>query len=411
MSDLSSNSNDTRCQKIRVAVIYRVCQGWRLPIFQRLAGYKGISLRVFHGQTIQSTKLINASDFRDLEHQELRTFSQVVRSTGRDAYLLIYPSVMRHLTNYKPDVLLCEGGSNILNNLLVYAWAKVHRVPTIWWDLGEIPGRRYSGISLVYRWFRLRLMRQSTVLLGYSSRAVAYFRRERLKQPIFRAVNCVDTDRVFSEIAHAQEVRPPLRIRMGLEDKRILLFVGAIETPKRLDVLLQAYKSVRDRLEGVALIIVGDGSALGSVRAQSDDLALPDVYFTGRVIEGVSEYFLAADLFVLPGLGGLAISEAMAHGLPVICTTADGCEIDLVKPGENGFILPEGDPVTLAQVIEDIVMDTEGCERMGRRSREIIMHEHNVHTYLQGIVDAIRCAYELGSGRRNGNTSECSGAG
>ena len=49
-------------------------------------------------------------------------------------------------------------------------------------------------------------------------------------------------------------------------------------------------------------------------------------------------YFAAADLFVLPGTGGLAVQQAMAHALPVLVGEADGTQSNLVRPA-NGWIL------------------------------------------------------------------------
>ena len=53
-------------------------------------------------------------------------------------------------------------------------------------------------------------------------------------------------------------------------------------------------------------------------------------------------YFAEADLFVLPGTGGLAVQEAMSHGLPVIVAKGDGTQDDLVR-AENGWQIPPGD--------------------------------------------------------------------
>ena len=65
-----------------------------------------------------------------------------------------------------------------------------------------------------------------------------------------------------------------------------------------------------------------------------------NIFFVGKIIDGISKYFLQSDVFVLPGLGGLAISDAMIHGLPVIAGKADGTEIDLVT-NETGFLHEE----------------------------------------------------------------------
>ncbi|MFX7690329.1 glycosyltransferase family 4 protein, partial [Acinetobacter baumannii] len=73
-----------------------------------------------------------------------------------------------------------------------------------------------------------------------------------------------------------------------------------------------------------------------------------DVVFTGAIVEGVGPYFDAAEVYLLPGTGGLGINEAMAHSLPIISGFADGSADDLVVDGENGYRLREGTPAELA---------------------------------------------------------------
>lgn len=382
--------------RIRVAVTYRVCQNWRLPIFRRLSENPLIELRVFHGQDIPGTKLINAEDFNDLDHKELKSYYLKLKSSGRQAYALIYPSILDQLNKYKPQVVLCEGGSNIFNNLLVYWWARRNSASTIWWCLGGIPGRKYHGFSRLYQWLRKRLMNQSTVLLGYSSRAIQCFEQEGFTQPMFRAVNTVDTDKIFEDIKRVASIQPSLRDRFKIKGHKAILYVGAVEPPKRLDILLHAYKQIKAAQTDSCLIVVGDGSSLPHIRKLAQELGLQDIHFAGRVIENISEYFLAADIFVLPGLGGLAISEAMAHGLPIVCTVADGCEVDLVQK-QNGLIVVEDNIESLARGIESILSDREKCLKMGIHSRRIIDNEHNIHTYNREIVNAIMCAYEIGT--------------
>ena len=49
----------------------------------------------------------------------------------------------------------------------------------------------------------------------------------------------------------------------------------------------------------------------------------------------------------MPGLGGLAINHAFAHGRPVLCGPADGCEQDLIKTGVTGWLMKDNSDETL----------------------------------------------------------------
>jgi glycosyltransferase involved in cell wall biosynthesis len=369
-------------------------------MFARLAANKGIELMVFHGQDVPGTKLVNAADFSGIPHRQLRSYYRDIRSSGRVSGLLVYPGIVSELSQFRPDVILCEGGSNLLNNLLIYPWAEWHGAATIWWSLGELPGREFRGTGKVYKRLIDAMARRSTVLLGYSSRAKRHFESLGCRQPIFVAVNCVDTDAIFARIAAARARPWDVRAKLGLGGRKVVLFVGALTRPKRLDNLLRSYAEIRRMREDVALVIVGDGPARAELETLASSLGVPDVHFVGHVVDRASHYFLSADLFVLPGLGGLAISEAMCHGLPVVCTVADGCEGDLVRDDVNGCVLRENDTGEMVQAISRLLDDPGLARRMGKAGLEMIVGQYNVNSYMNNVLEAIRCAYGRRQSRR-----------
>jgi glycosyltransferase involved in cell wall biosynthesis len=82
--------------------------------------------------------------------------------------------------------------------------------------------------------------------------------------------------------------------------------------------------------------------------------------------------FRQADVFVLPTEGDclpVAITEAMAAGLPVVSTSVGAIE-EAVVQGENGFVIKPGDGIELAKVLEQLVASPELRRRMGTNSRE-----------------------------------------
>jgi glycosyltransferase involved in cell wall biosynthesis len=84
----------------------------------------------------------------------------------------------------------------------------------------------------------------------------------------------------------------------------------------------------------------------------------------------VQREFLSADIFVFPTLSdgfGLVLLEAMAAGLPVICTPNCG---DVVRHGENGFVVPIRDALALADAVKRLVNDRRLRDDMGGRARE-----------------------------------------
>jgi glycosyltransferase involved in cell wall biosynthesis len=116
------------------------------------------------------------------------------------------------------------------------------------------------------------------------------------------------------------------------------------------------------------------------------------VKYPGRVVEGVGRFFDAADVFVLPGTGGLAINEAMAHGLPVVTSYADGSAESLITDGFNGWILTEGHADEIAMRLESLLSNPEMRLRMGAVSRELITTKYSFEAFIGRIINGLRAA-------------------
>ena len=106
----------------------------------------------------------------------------------------------------------------------------------------------------------------------------------------------------------------------------VFLYVGRLWRGKGIDVLIDAYESLRRDSIECSLVIAGAGEEEGRLRARTK--AMDRVVFAGFV-EGAAlrDWYHAADVLVFPTLGdayGLVVLEAMACGLPVIATTAAG---------------------------------------------------------------------------------------
>ena len=174
-----------------------------------------------------------------------------------------------------------------------------------------------------------------------------------------------------------------------MEDKTVILSVGALLPQKRVDTLIRAYSSVRRERSDTALVIVGDGSSRKALEELVGSLGVEDVFFVGRIEES-NPYFAMADVFVLPGLGGLALNQAMAFGMPVICSEADGTERDLVMQGVNGHIVKPGDAEELATALAHLLSSKQRLEEMGTESLRIVRERVNFGNMVEGFSKAIQ---------------------
>lgn len=151
-----------------------------------------------------------------------------------------------------------------------------------------------------------------------------------------------------------------------------LLFVGRLVPQKGLDVLLEAL-SLLSRDARWTLTLAGDGPAWTSLVAQATRNGVLDrLKLLGWCSkEDLARIYRDADVFVLPsrdeGMSN-ALLEAMATGLPVICTDVPGMR-DVITDGETGLIVPPEHPPALAAALTTIMADTAARAAMGRAAR------------------------------------------
>lgn len=213
---------------------------------------------------------------------------------------------------------------------------------------------------------------------------------------IFVTRNSPDTDDL-QIAADKLAAAPPQR------DARGVLFVGRLVEEKCADLLLRAFNAVSKQYPDVKLTIVGSGPEKENLEKLVAELQLDHaVRFAGAIYDPIElgRVFLSNAMFVLPGLGGLSINEAMFYGLAIVCSRGDGTERHLVRRGHNGAFFREGDEGDLTAVLMDLLRDTERLKVMGGHSKDIIQNEVNVHTVVSEYVRAFE--YVVGRAPRSG---------
>ncbi|MEZ6118449.1 MAG: glycosyltransferase family 4 protein [Pirellulaceae bacterium] len=380
---------------IKVAIVYAVLYRFRMPIFRRLSEHPSLQIRLFVGKGVPGTKFSNAPDHDDLDTEILWTLQTPVNSSGRNVTLSANPSLPWRLARFKPDVLLIQGGL-LPNNWFTWIFSRVTGTPVVWWSLGEVRGRQFRGLSALYRRFIKWVERRSTTFAGYSSVAIEYFLKQGYdRRRCFNLVNVVDTNLVAKQIEATRSSVPQLRTELGLDNTQVLLFVGSLSETKGLDILLHCVAELKAEYPAMRLLVVGDGPQRQNAEALAKDLGVADYCrFVGAVYQGVSAYFQLATVLVMPGTGGLAISEGMAHGLPVICSTGDGVEVDLIDEGENGYYVQPNCPSQLADRIRRVLDSPERASQMGSHSLRIIQERANIELYLNEMLSAIYAALD-----------------
>ncbi len=207
-----------------------------------------------------------------------------------------------------------------------------------------------------------------------------------LREKIFVTYNSGDTDELFKakdEISKLTTILPPSKHR--------IIHVGRLIKWKKVDMLVNVFAKIYAKYPQSELVIVGNGPEEENLKKQVKIFNLEkNVIFAGAIHEPIllGQYLTASTVYVLAGVGGLSLNDAMVFGKPVICSVADSTEKDLVIPYETGFIFENDNAEDLQAKITYLFDNPEKCQQMGKNAEKLIKEKINIHTVATRFVDA-----------------------
>jgi glycosyltransferase involved in cell wall biosynthesis len=358
----------------RLGLQQRIFPIYRADFFSELARACQGGMQLFAGDPLESEGITQADRLDNA--QVYRTKNRHFFSPSSPLYLCWQDGLLKWLKSWQPEILIMEANPRYISSYLALQYANKVGIPVIGWGLGAPPSAGVIGTFL--DWERRLFLNSFDALIAYSHYGAREFRKLGFpSKNIFIASNAV---------AHRPKDLPPEKPEY-ISDPAVVLFVGRLQQRKRVDLLIQACHDIPETLQP-RLKIVGDGPA----RLELETLAskiYPKAEFLGAVHgPQLIPVYSSADLFVLPGTGGLAIQEAMANGLPVIVARGDGTQEDLVRP-ENGWQIPADDLPALRQTLVEALSDLHRLRGMGEVSHRIVKNEINIETMVSVFMDAI----------------------
>lgn len=355
----------------RLAVQQRVLPKYRAPFFDLLASACDGGMSLFTGLPRHSEGITTTNQLQITNYQLGRN----LHLFDGPFYLCYQFGLIDWLKSLNPDALIVEANPRYLSTPSAVRWMYERKKPVIGWGLGSPPIRGFRKQR------RLSFLRQFDAMFAYSQRgADEYTALGFPREKIFVAHNAVSPPPSFPF--------PMRSLTFNLRPN--IIFVGRLQARKRIDSLLRACSQLESHPR---LVIVGDGQERESLESLAKNI-YPRTEFVGarQGIE-LTPYFLEADLFVLPGTGGLAVQEAMSYGLPVIVAQGDGTQDDLVRK-ENGWQIPPNDFPILLHTMKDALSDVARLRRMGAESYRIVKEEINIEKMVEIFVSALN---QLGS--------------
>jgi glycosyltransferase involved in cell wall biosynthesis len=151
-----------------------------------------------------------------------------------------------------------------------------------------------------------------------------------------------------------------------------ILYVGRLESHKRIDTLIRAYERLKKGSPDIELIIVGIGPQREYLRRLATDMK--DItFYEPMPYEKLIELMKSAWVLVLPSIRegqGIVLLEAMAAGTPPIAVQAEGSAVgDVVKNNYNGLLVPSNE---IERSIEKLLTDEDLYHRLRKNGLEFV---------------------------------------
>ena len=297
------------------------------------------------------------------------------------------------ISRFGVDVVHTHGKGPGLYGRVMARWMQVPAIHTFHGlhhaDYGPLTRRLYLALERrLSRWSRFVIsVSRSGHLEGLGLRL---FRPEQ-GIVIVNGVDVEENERLLLE--------SPMR-RESLELTAADLVIGSVsrfDPVKRIELLVDALRRLKDQFPRLVLVLVGGGGELEPIRRLVAESGLSDrVIFTGFV-ENPVRVQAALDLYVAAsrkeGLP-LAMLEAMTAGLAVVATDVPGHR-DVVASGETGVLVPPEDPAALAEAVAALLSDPARRKGLGQAGRERVRHEFGI----RAMVDATAVVYRRAAGR------------
>ena len=356
--------------KGRLGIIQRVLPAYRAPFFDALAASCAGGLSVFAGLPRPEESIATTHQLRIAHYAFANNLH--FASPASPLYLCYQRGLANWLADWNPDALIIEANFRYLSSGVAQRWMHQRGRPVIGWGLGAPAGRGPLAA------LRNRFLRSFDAMLAYSQRGAEQY-----------AACGIPVEKIFiARNAVAPAPAHPLPMRAdGFGPRPVVLFVGRIQPRKRIPSLLRACAELPEHLQP-RLILIGDGPERKNLEALAASI-YPAAEFLGALHgPDLAPYFAAADLFALPGTGGLAVQEAMSYGLPVIVAKGDGTQDDLVRP-ENGWQIPPDDDAALSATLREALEDIKILRRMGAESYRIVSEEINLEKMVEAFVGAV----------------------
>lgn len=296
-----------------------------------------------------------------------------------------YSGLLKSVKKFRPDVIIVTGFS--LATVRIYWYCKWRAIPYIIWS-GSIDarGRLSSFLRTAQRKF---LARQAAGFVAYGTKAKNYLMGLGVpEEKISIAINTVDVSYFSSEVQK-------LRGEYAKNGRKHLTYVGELSERKNLYKVLQAIEALSHVRNDFVLDVIGVGSERKNL----------EKFVRGKNLSGFVRFHGYQQKTELPkhlaksscflfqtdfDIWGLVLVEAMAAGLPCLASVHAGASCDLVKNGENGYLVDFEKLDLVLEKVNWILDNSKQAALIGKNAQKFILEHVNLKVAVLGFIQPLK---------------------
>lgn len=240
-------------------------------------------------------------------------------------------------------------------------YCRKHKIPFIIQSEGGFQG---TGKSFKEK-FKKHIMEKATFYLTGMGGQDDYFLKygatqDTLKKYPFSSL--YKKDLLIKPISSKE--KDNLKLKLKINYKHVVLYVGRFIDVKDIPTLLKSFQNFND---DTCLLLVGGNKKKEYEKLETEYKLKNIIYLSFKNKNDINDYYKIADVLVFTSKGdtwGLVINEAMAFGLPIISSNKSIAATQLIKNGENGFLVDVGDYDSINKYLKTLLNNEKMCKSM-----------------------------------------------
>ncbi len=332
---------------IKVCLFQNTLAPYRITLFNKIAADDNINFElVLLSKGEPSRAFYDEANFSQVKFK-INQLSGISFQISYERQVNINFSIIRYLLIEKPDVIVCAGFS--IATIFSFLYSKLMKKGYIIWN----EGTKDTEIGLsTFRIYQRKLLARNAaafVTAGKLSHEYLSGLVNGLRIPDFVSYNTIENEKFKKNVSS---------FRKSIQRQNLIfrfLFCGQFVNRKGVWKLIEVFEYLSESITKCELLMIGDGPEKKKIKNYLSEKSIKNIeVFDFVQPEGIFEYYAQADAFILLSRkdpNPLVIFEALASGLPIICSKYAGNYPEFVQDGKNGFTV---DPFNQNDIINKI---------------------------------------------------------